>query len=100
ACVLVLSGTYDELITYVVFSSFVFYGLSAAGLFILRRRASAQTQSYSTWGYPLTPALFVTISAALVINTIVESPSEAAVGAVIIMTGIPAFFLSKKISTP
>ncbi|MGH7751351.1 MAG: APC family permease, partial [Gemmatimonadales bacterium] len=95
ACVFTLSGTYNQLITYVVFTSFLFYGMSAAGVIVLRRRRPDLPRPYRTWGYPVTPVLFVAAAAAFMVGTIVEAPREAAVGAGIVLAGVPAFWLWK-----
>ncbi len=91
ACLLTLTGTYDQLITYVVFASFVFYGMAAAAVVVLRKRNPAMERPYKTWGYPLTPLLFVIFALWLVINTIVEDPRDSAIGAGIILAGWPVY---------
>jgi len=92
ACAFTLSGTYNQLITYVVFTSFLFYGMSAAAVIVLRRRRPDLPRPYRTWGYPVTPALFVVCAAAFMLGTIVEAPREAAIGAAIVLAGVPAFW--------
>jgi basic amino acid/polyamine antiporter, APA family len=95
ACAFTLSGTYNQLITYVVFTSFLFYGMSAAAVIVLRRRRPDLPRPYRTWGYPVTPALFVVCAAAFMISTIAEAPREAAIGAAIVLAGVPAFWFWK-----
>ncbi|HTK81709.1 MAG TPA: amino acid permease [Bacteroidota bacterium] len=96
ACVFILSGTYDQLFTYVVFGSFLFYAMSAGAVFIMRRRPSAATGSYKTWGYPLTPALFIAFSLYLVVSSIIENPIDSLIGAGIILIGVPLYLYWKK----
>lgn len=95
ACVLTLTGTYDQLITYVVFASFVFYGMAAAAVVVLRKRKPNMERPYKTWGYPATPILFVLFAIWLVANTIIEDPRDAAIGAGIILAGWPAYLYWK-----
>jgi APA family basic amino acid/polyamine antiporter len=96
SCLLVLSGTYDQLIAYIIFASFLFYAMSCAAVIILRRRSPDALRPYKTWGYPLTPIVFILFAVALTINTIVESPSDAAIGYAMILAGIPAYWWWKK----
>lgn len=91
ATLLVLTGTFAQLTTYVVFASFFFYALSAAGVFILRKRDQSAARPYRTWGYPVTPALFICFATWLVADTIVSEPVDALLGAGVILAGIPAF---------
>jgi len=94
--VLALSGTYDALITFVVFASFVFYALSAAAVMRLRRAAPHVERPYRTWGYPVTPLVFIGFALWLVLNTIKETPRESAVGAGLILLGLPGYWYWKK----
>lgn len=96
ACVLTLSGTFDQLITYVIFTSFLFYALSCGAVFILRRTDPNMERPYKTWGYPFTPAIFIIFSLWLSFNTITESPRDAAIGSLILLTGIPFYLYWKK----
>lgn len=96
AAVLAASGTYNTLFTYVVFASFLFYGLSAAAVIRLRRRAPELSRPYRTWGYPLTPLVFIACAALLVVTTVIETPRESAVGAALILLGLPGYWYWKK----
>jgi basic amino acid/polyamine antiporter, APA family len=92
ASALVFSGTFDQLATYVVFASWVFYALSALAVILLRRRRPTAGRPYKTWGYPVTPILFVLFSLYLVGETIIEDPRDAAIGTGIILAGIPIYY--------
>jgi basic amino acid/polyamine antiporter, APA family len=92
AVALTLSGTYDQLATYVVFASFLFYTMSCAAVITLRRTAPDLPRPYRAWGYPFTPLVFIAFAAWLVGNTIAEQPREAAVGAGLIVLGLPVYF--------
>ena len=92
ASLLVLSGTYDQLITYVVFVSWIFYAMSGVAVIVLRKKSINSRPKYRTWGYPYTTMVFVGFSIALVVNTIVEAPFDSLIGFGIMFLGVPAFF--------
>jgi APA family basic amino acid/polyamine antiporter len=98
ASLLILTGTFEQLTTYVVFASFLFYAMSAGGVLILRKRNPEAPRPYKTWGYPLTPILFILFSVYLVISSIIENPVDSLVGAGIIAVGIPAYLYWRKAS--
>ncbi|MGE5803629.1 MAG: APC family permease [Gemmatimonadota bacterium] len=83
---------YDQLATYVVFAQFVFYALSAGAVILLRRRAPELPRPYRTWGYPLTPIIFIVFAVWLVLNTIVATPKDSAIGAGLILLGLPGYY--------
>ena len=93
ASVLAVSGTFEQLFTYVVFASWIFAALAAASLVVLRRRRPDLTRPFRVPGYPLTPALFIAAAAAIVANTIVARPVQALIGLGIVATGVPAYVL-------
>jgi basic amino acid/polyamine antiporter, APA family len=93
AAALAVSGTFEQLFTYVVFSGWIFYALGAASIFIYRRRSPDVTSPYRVPGYPWTPLLFILAAAALVINTIATQPGRAAVGLGIVLLGAPAYLI-------
>jgi len=92
AALLTALGTYDQLFTYVVFAQFVFYALSAGAVIRLRSKEPQVPRPYRTWGYPLTPIVFIAFAIWLVFNTIKETPVDSAVGAGIILLGLPGYF--------
>jgi len=92
AVALVFSGTYEQLATYVVFASFLFYAMSCAAVLRLRRSRPDLERPYRTWGYPVTPLVFIAFSAWLVWNTIAEAPRDAAIGAALIVAGLPGYW--------
>jgi len=93
AILLAATGTFEQLLTYVVFTGWLFYALGAASIFIYRRNGQHDVSSYRVPGYPWTPLLFIVAAAALVINTIVNQPGRAAIGIGIVILGVPAYFL-------
>ena len=92
---LVFSGTFHQIITYVVFVSWIFYAMSCAGVIILRHKQPNLKRPYRTWGYPVVPVIFILLSGFLVINTIVSSLLNALIGAGLILTGLPAYLYWK-----
>ncbi len=91
AVLLTLSGTYEQLYTYVVFAGVLFHVLTGAALFVLRKRRPELPRPYRVWGYPVVPALFVVASLILVVNTLVEKPVESLLGLGLVAAGIPAY---------
>ncbi len=96
ASVLVLSGTFDQLTDMLIFAVYIFYGATAMGVFILRRRMPDAHRPYKVWGYPVVPAIFVLFCVGLFCNTIITRPREAAIGLALILLGIPVYFLLRK----
>lgn len=96
ASVLVLSGTFDQLTDMVIFAVFIFYGATAFGVFVLRKKMPHAPRPYKVWGYPVVPAVFVLFCLALVVNTVMARPREAAIGMGLIVLGVPVYWLLKK----
>lgn len=97
AAILALSGTYEQLFTYVIFASWLFYALTCTAVIWLRFVEPDLARPYRVWGYPVTPLLFVAFAAWLVINTLIESPLESLIGTFMIAAGWPAYrYWSKK----
>jgi basic amino acid/polyamine antiporter, APA family len=96
AMVLAVSGTFEQLLTYVVFVGWIFYGLGAACVFALRRARPDAARPFRVPGYPWTPLLFIVAAAALVANTIATQPGRAAVGIGVVLLGLPVYFVWRK----
>ena len=90
ASVLVVTGTYRALFTRVIYTEWIFFGLMAVGLLLLRRR-TAYAPSYRMWGYPVLPVVFAVASALIVVNQVVAEPREAAFGLAVVAAGIPIY---------
>lgn len=90
---LAVSGTFEQLLTYVVFAGWIFYGLGATAVFVYRRRQPDAIRPFRTPGYPVTPVLFVVSAGMLVLNTLIAQPVRGAVGLGAVLLGTPAFFL-------
>jgi APA family basic amino acid/polyamine antiporter len=96
SAVLAATGTFEQLLTYVVFIGWIFYALAAASIFIYRKRSPDAVRPYSVPFYPLTPLLFIVAAAALVLNTIVRQPGQAAIGLGIVLLGAPAYLIWRR----
>lgn len=90
--VLVATGSYRALFTRVVYTEWIFFGMLAAGLFLLRRRGSYDPP-YRVWGYPVLPAIFVVSTAAIVLNQIVAQPTESITGLAFVLLGLPVYYI-------
>jgi APA family basic amino acid/polyamine antiporter len=96
SAVLVLSGSYEQLFTCVIFASWILYGMTAAAVIVLRRKRPDLPRPYRTWGYPWVPATFVLVAIALILSTLVDSPRESLMGIGLIVLGLPFYFYWKK----
>lgn len=96
AAILAASGTFDQLLTYVVFIGWIFYALGAAAVIALRIKRPNVPRPFKVPGYPLTPALFVLAAAAIVGNTMYAQPRDSAIGIGVVLLGIPAYLLWKR----
>lgn len=96
SALLVLSGRYRELYTYVIFANWLFYGMTTAAVFVLRRKRPELERPYRTLGYPVLPVLFVLAAGAIVLSTLRQSPRESLMGAGLILAGLPFYFRWKR----
>jgi basic amino acid/polyamine antiporter, APA family len=95
--VLAVSGSFEELYTYVIFAMWIFSGAAIAGVVILRRRLPNLHRPYLVWGYPFLPIAFILASLAIVANTLIAKPLESALGLAIVLAGIPLYFIWKRL---
>jgi basic amino acid/polyamine antiporter, APA family len=91
ACLLVLSGSFDDLTDMLIFAAFFFYGATALGVFILRKREPDTERPYKVWGYPIVPALFILFCIVLIINTFYTDFNNAVKGCLLMLTGVPFY---------
>jgi len=96
SAVLVLSGTFEQLLTYVVFMSWLWFALAALTIFGYRRREPNMPRPFRTPGYPITPILFVLAALVIVLNTIVARPVQSAVGLGLTLLGLPAYLVWRR----
>ena len=97
---LTLSGTYDQITSYVVFGSWVFYALTAASVIVLRRKMPDARRPYKAWGYPYATLLFVGVAGWFLYNTLVEDTRNAIIGIVLLLLSLPFYYhWTKKMKT-
>jgi basic amino acid/polyamine antiporter, APA family len=89
---LVLTGSLDAIANYVGFAITLFAGTAVAAVFVLRAREPHAPRPYRAWGYPVTPAIFVFVSAAIVLNAFYTDPWVTGAGALIILAGVPLYY--------
>jgi basic amino acid/polyamine antiporter, APA family len=91
SCVLVFSGSFDQLTDMLVFAQFIFYALVVAGVFVLRVKMPDAARPYRVIGYPVVPLLFLVFCAGLLINTLIENPRNALIGLFLLALGSPFY---------
>ena len=96
ACILTFSGTFNQLITYIIFASWIFYGMSAGAVIILRKKKPDMERPYQIPFYPWIPIIFILFAIFLTVNTILEAPRDAAIGTGLILAGLPLYYYWKK----
>jgi APA family basic amino acid/polyamine antiporter len=96
AAVLALSGSYDQLYTYVMFMMVLSYVAAVAGLFVLRRLQPNTPRPYRCTGYPWLPALYLLMAGAWALNSLVTRPKETLVGVLIVFLGAPFYWFWRR----
>lgn len=96
ACLLTLTGTYSDLLTYTAFASLLFNVLTIIGLFVLRKKQPNLHRPYKTFGYPVVPLLYILVAIFFIVYIFVGDFRNSFMGLAIIMTGIPGYFLMKR----
>jgi APA family basic amino acid/polyamine antiporter len=91
AAVLSVTGTFEQLATYVIFGQWIFFGLTVGAVLILRAKRPDLPRPYRTWGYPVTPVVFILAALYISVSTLITQPLNAAAGLAIILAGVPAF---------
>ena len=99
ACVLTLSGTFEDLITFVTFANLMLWIAGAAAVLTLRRKRPDLPRPYKAWGYPVVPLLFIAGSAGILINMLFETPAESMAGLALTALGIPAYLYLRRRNT-
>ncbi len=99
-CVLCLSGTYGELLNYVIFAALLFYALTAVGLFLLRRRRPGAERPVRAAGYPWLPALYVAATGLLCVNLLIQPAQQryAGLGLIIVAAGVPIYYAWRRLA--
>ena len=92
ASLLVFSGSFDQLTDMLIFAAYIFYGATAVGVFVLRKKMPDAPRPYKAWGYPVIPAIFILFCAALIVVTLAAKPREALIGLGLMAGGLPFYF--------
>ena len=98
AAVLAISGTYSDLLDYVIFAQLFFYVLTVGAVFLLRRTRPNVPRPYRAWGYPIVPGAYMIAAAALMIDLLIVKPRFTWPGVIIVLTGVPVYFLMVRAS--
>lgn len=96
SCVIILSGWFEQLYNFVIFGSWILYMMTAASVFVLRRKRPDMVRPYRVLGYPLVPALFVVAACALLGSTLIHSPRESIMGLGFMLLGVPIYYHYKR----
>ena len=89
-------GTFENVITYVVFTDWIFFGLTAAAIFVFRKKKKDMARPYKTLGYPVVPLLFITITFFFVLNALIKRPMHALAGLTLLILALPVYYYFKK----
>ena len=100
ACLLVLSGSFDQLTDMIIFVVFFYYGATTLCVFILRKKYPDADRPFKVWGYPIVPAIVLVFCAVLLVNTFMARPREALFGLVLVGTGVPVYWKFRKKKMP
>jgi APA family basic amino acid/polyamine antiporter len=93
---LCISGTYGDLLDYVVFAVLLFYILTVIGIFVLRTKQPKANRPYKAFGYPVIPAIYILLAVAISIDLLIFKPQYTWPGLGIVLLGIPVYFAWKK----
>ena len=93
SAILALTGSYSQLVSYATFMFFVFYGMTVAGLIVLRRSHPAADRPYRMFGYPITPVLFIGIAGSITVFAFISAPVTSTIGLLILLAGVPAYYI-------
>jgi APA family basic amino acid/polyamine antiporter len=96
ACLLCLSGTYSQLLDYVVFAVLIFYVLTIAGIFILREKKPELERPYKAFGFPVIPAVYILLATFIMVILLLYKQDYTWPGLIIVLLGIPVYFLWHK----
>jgi APA family basic amino acid/polyamine antiporter len=97
-CILCLSGTYNQLLDFVIFAALLFYMLTAVGIFLLRNKRPNAERPVKAIGYPWLPGLYVALTGLLCVNLLVQPEQQkfAGLGLIIVALGVPVYYAWRK----
>jgi APA family basic amino acid/polyamine antiporter len=100
SCLLCFSGTYGDLLAYIMFAVMLFYILTISGLFVLRVKRPDMDRPYKAFGYPVIPAVYILLAAAVAVNMMIYQTNQSLYGLIIILIGVPVYFIFKSTLKP
>jgi APA family basic amino acid/polyamine antiporter len=100
ACLLTLSGTYSDLLDYVIFAVLLFYILTIAGVFVLRRTRPDMERPYRAVGYPVLPIVYIAVAGVIEAILLLYKPNYTWPGLIIVLLGLPVYFLWRSFGRP
>ncbi len=100
ACLLTLSGTYSNLLDYVIFAVLLFYILTIAGVFVIRRTRPDMERPYRAFGYPVLPAIYIAAASLIEVLLLLYKPQYTWPGLIIVLLGVPVYFVWRARSRP
>ncbi|MBI3821483.1 MAG: amino acid permease, partial [Planctomycetes bacterium] len=98
AIVLIFSGSYGDLLDYIIFAALLFYILTVSAVFVLRIKQPDADRPYRAWGYPIVPVLYIAICAVIAASLLVAKPVYSWPSFIIVLTGIPVYFLWRNVN--
>ncbi|MBK6398604.1 MAG: amino acid permease [Bacteroidetes bacterium] len=96
ACLLCFSGTYHDLLQYIMFAVMLFYILTISGLFVLRVKRPDMERPYKAFGYPYIPAIYIILATLVALNMLIFQRDASLYGLLIILIGLPIYFIAGK----
>jgi APA family basic amino acid/polyamine antiporter len=100
SAILALSGSYTQLVSYSIFTFWIFYGVTVAGMMVLRRRCPDAVRPYRMFGYPVTPLLFIGVAGTVAVLAFISSPLTSMIGLSILVAGVPAYYGWQRFAGP
>jgi APA family basic amino acid/polyamine antiporter len=99
ASLLTLSGRYNDLLDYVIFAVLLFYILTIAGLFVLRRTRPDMERPYKAFGYPVLPAIYILAAGLIEVLLLLYKPNYTWPGLIIVLLGLPVYYIWRRKAT-
>jgi APA family basic amino acid/polyamine antiporter len=96
SALLTLTGTYSDLLDYVIYASLLFYVLTVAGIFVLRRRRPDAARPFRAWGYPVVPGLYIVLATLIMADLLIYKPAYTWPGLGLVLTGAPVYFFWRR----
>lgn len=96
ACIYTLIGSFEQLFTFAMFVTIIFWIVATASVFTLRKKFPELPRPYKTWGYPFVPIVFILASSGILLNILFEKPVESLAGVGLTILGIPVYYFWKR----